>query len=262
MPSASNYSSDSFIKILYIGASGAGKTGALTPLVRDGYKLRIIDLDRGLDALINHVAEIDRKLLDNIEYVSYRDKYKAAANGTKVDGPPRAYRDTLSALEKWPEDGSDPAEWGHDTILVIDSLTNLGIAAFNWCKAIDPSNRDPRRWFKNAQDLLDELLMNITSEHFRTNVIVISHIELTEQKDGTIKGFPSAIGKALGPKVGRNFNSLLLAETVGSGKNVKRRIKTVPTALIDVKNPAPMKIDAEYGIEDGLSIIFKKLKEA
>lgn len=260
MPSAADYSSSAFIKLIFIGSSGAGKTGALTSLVKDGYKLRIVDMDGGLDALINHVKDECPDKLGNIQYQTFRDKLKMTAQGTKVDGAPRAYANALTTLERWPDDNSDPAEWGADTILVIDSLTNMGRAAMLWAKAIDPANKDPRRWYKTAQDLIDDLLSNVTSPSFKTNVIVISHVELTEAKDGQIKGYPSAIGQALGPKIGRNFNTLLLSETVGQGKNVKRKIKTVPTATIDVKNPAPMKIDAEYDISDGLSLIFKKLK--
>lgn len=260
MPSAADYAKSRFVKLLYIGASGAGKTGALTPLVKAGYKLRIIDMDGGLDALINHVMEECPENIGNIQYQTFRDKLKMTAQGTKTDGPPRAYSSALAALEKWPDDNSNPAEWGEDTICVLDSLTNMGRAAFQWAKAIDPMNKDPRRWYKTAQDLLDDLLANLSSPNFKTNVIVISHVELTENKDGTIKGYPSAIGQALGPKIARDFNTLLLAETVGQGKNVRRKIKTVPTATIDAKNPAPMRIEAEYDVTDGLELIFRKLK--
>jgi hypothetical protein len=260
MPKATDYPSAEFVKVMFIGASGAGKTGALAPLLRDGYTLKFLDMDNGLDALINIARDMGPKYLEQIEFQTFRDKLKMTAQGTKTDGPPRAYANAMAALEKWPDDQSNPAEWGPKTILVIDSLTNLGRAAFLWAKAIDPANKDPRRWYKTAQDLLDDLLANVTSEGFRTNVIVISHIELTDMKDGSVKGFPSAIGQALGPKIARNFNTLLLSETVGQGKNVKRKIKTVPTALIDAKNPASTRIDAEYNIEDGMSLIFKKLK--
>ena len=246
---------------MFIGASGAGKTGALTPLVKDGYKLRIIDMDGGLDALINHVKAECPDKLSSIQYQSFRDKLKMSAQGPKPDGPPRAYANALRCLEQWPDDESDPATWGEDTICVIDSLTNMGRAAFQWAKALDPMNKDPRRWYKTAQDLIDDLLANLTSPSFNTNVIVISHIEMTETKDGMIKGYPSAVGKALGPKIARNFNTLLLSETSGSGKNVKRKIKTFPTAMIDVKNPAPMRIEAEYDIADGMSKIFRELKK-
>jgi hypothetical protein len=260
MGKATDYPSAKFVKIMFIGASGAGKTGALAPLLKDGYKLKFLEFDNGLDALINIARAMNPKYLEQIEYQTFRDKIKMTSQGTKTDGPPRAYANALSALEKWPDDQSNPAEWGPDVVLAIDSLTNLGRAAFLWAKAIDPANKDPRRWYKTAQDLIDDLLANVTSDAFRTNVVVISHVELTDMKDGTVKGYPSAIGQALGPKIGRYFNTLLLSETVGQGKNVKRKIKTVPTALIDVKNPAPMHIDAEYNIEDGMSLIFKKLK--
>jgi len=261
MPSATEHTSSRFVKLLFIGNSGAGKTGALASLVKAGYKLRIIDLDSGLDALINHVKDIDPKLLANIEYVTFRDQLKMSAAGPKVVGAPKAYSNTLAALEKWPDDDSDPAEWGENTILVVDSLTNVGRGAFLWAKGMNPMSKDPRQWYKTAQDLVEDLIANLTGDNFKTNVIVISHVDVGETSTGSIKQFVSSIGKALGPKLPRFFNTLLLSETSGTGKTVKRRIKTAPTALLDLKNPAPMRIDAEYGIEDGLAEIFKKLKQ-
>jgi len=259
MPKGQDYVNNPLVKLMYIGGSGTGKTGSLISLLEAGYELFIIDLDRGLDTLISLAKDKDPKLLNKISYASFRDKVKMTAQGTKVNGTARAYADTMAALEKWPDDGSDPATWGSDKVLVIDSLTNLGVAAFRWAKAIDPMNRDPRRWYKNAQDLLDDFLMNLTADEFATNVIVISHIEMTETKDGLIKGYPSAVGKALGPKIGRNFNNLILAETSGQGQKVKRKIKTLPTALIDVKTSAPLRIQAEYDISDGMAKIFASL---
>ena len=76
MPKASDYTKSSYVKFLFVGNSGAGKTGALTSLVEAGYRLRIVDLDAGLDALIQHVQASDPKLLDQIEYVSFRDPMK------------------------------------------------------------------------------------------------------------------------------------------------------------------------------------------
>lgn len=260
MPKASDYSSSKFVKLLFVGNSGAGKTGALTSLVEAGYNLRIIDLDSGLDALIHHVQAADPKLLDKIEFVSYRDQMKMTPQGPKVAGSPKAYVNTLRALEQWPEDESDPAAWGDDTILILDSLTNAGRAAFQWARAMNPASKDPRQWYKAAQDLIEDLIANLTSDSFQTNVIVISHVDIYETNEGRIKGFASSIGKALGPKLPRFFNTMLLSETTGSGKNVKRKIKTMPTAVLDLKNPAPMKIEAEYDIENGMAEIFEKLR--
>jgi len=258
MQSLDQHKSSDYVKLIFIGNSGAGKTGALTPLVQAGYELRIIDLDSGLDALVNHVKEINPKLLSTIEFESFRDKMKMTASGPAVIGSPKAYVQTLNALEKW-GDGSDPAKWGPKRILIIDSLTNLGRAAFQWARAANPMSKDPRQWYKTAQDLIEDLIANITSDAFETNVIVISHVEMVDS-NGLTKGFVSSIGKALGPKIPRFFNTMLLSETSGSGKQVKRKIKTLPTGLIDLKNPAPMKIDAEYEISDGLLQIFNILK--
>lgn len=261
MPSASTYSSSPFVKLLLIGNSGAGKTGALASLVEAGYSLKIIDMDSGLDALINHVAVIDPKLLSKIDYQSFRDRMKATSQGTKTDGPPKAYVKALQALESWPDDNSDPATWGPDTILVLDSLTNAGRAAFLWAKAMNPSSKDPRQWYKAAQDLIEDMIANLTSDSFATNVIVISHIDLVETQIG-IKGYASSIGKALGPKLPRFFNTMILSEVTGSGEKVRRRLKTVPTAFLDLKNPAPMRIESEYDIKDGMAKIVASLKSA
>lgn len=245
---------------MFIGNSGAGKTGALASLVAAGYKLRILDLDSGLDALVNHVKAESPDLLQGVEYVTFRDAVKMTQQGPKLKGAPKAYVNALSALEKWPDDDSDPAEWGEDYILVVDSLTNLARAAFQWARAMNPASKDPRQWYKAAQDLIEDLLANLTSDSFRTNVIVISHVEYTEL-NGLAKGFASSIGRALGPKIPRFFNTMVLSEVSGSGKNVKRRIKTTPTGVIDLKNPAPMRIEAEYPIETGMADLFKQLKD-
>lgn len=260
MPKATDYTTSRFIKLLFVGNSGAGKTGALAPLVAAGYNLRIIDMDAGLDALIHHVKELDPKLLEKIEFVSYRDQMKMTPQGPKVAGTPKAYVHALAALERWPEDESDPASWGENTVLVIDSLTNMGRAAFQWARAANPTSKDPRQWYKTAQDLIEDLIANLTSDSFGTNVIVISHVDIIETNEGRIKGFASSIGKALGPKLPRFFNTMILSETSGTGKNVKRQIKTMPTAMLDLKNPAPNQISDAYDISEALPQIFAKLR--
>lgn len=260
MPSAANYSRESFIKLMLIGNSGAGKTGALTSLVEAGYKLRILDMDSGLDALMSHVHAADPKLLEKIEYVSYRNRMKMTARGSVVAGKADAYPNAMKALESWPDDESDPAEWGHDTIFVLDSLTAAGRAAYQWAVAMNPTTKDPRQWYKTAQDLLEDLVANLCGEEFRTHVIIISHINYQENEAGINKGFVSAVGSALGPKLPRYVNTLLMAEVKGSGKNMKRLIRTVPTSLIELKNPSPMKLEDEYDLPTGLAKVFEGLK--
>lgn len=259
MAKLSDHSSSELFKLLLIGNSGAGKTGALASLVEAGYELRIIDFDSGLDALVNILKDKDPGLLSKVEFNSFRDKFKATAMGTKVDGAPKAYSAALRALEKWPDDGSDPASWGPKRVLVLDSLTHAGNAAFQWAKGMNPAAKEPRQWYNAAQDLIRDMLLNLTSDSFQTNVIVISHIDLRETQTG-IKGYASSIGKALGPKIPTFFNTMILSEMGGTGEKVKRKLKTLPTAFLDLKNPSPKKVAAEYDIETGLAEIVATLK--
>lgn len=257
MTSLASHSTSDLVKLLWIGHSGAGKTGGLTPLVKAGYKLRILDMDNGLDALVNHIKAECPDKLDSVDYETVRDAIKATTTGPKVHGA-KAFVKAASLMDKW-TDGTTPSEWGPEYVFVLDSLTALGRAAYAWATALNPTVKEKRQWYQEAQNGIEDIIALLTAETFRTNVIVISHIDLREQPDGSTKGFASSIGASLGPKIPRYFNTLVMSESVGFGANVKRRIKTVPTSLIDLKNPAPMKISAEYPLETGMASLFKTL---
>ena len=258
MPGLEKHSGMEFVRLMMVGGSGAGKTGALTSLVKAGYKLNIIDMDNGLDSLINHIKAECPDKLSSVTFQTFRNKYRSTPAGIKVRAPAKALENAVSAVGKW-EDGSNPAEWGPDSILVIDSLTQLGRTALEWAEGMNPSYKDPRKWYGEAQAALENFISFITSASFRTNVIVNTHMEFIEEGNGMVKAYPSALGKALSPKIPRYFNTLLLLDKQGTGTNVKRRIRTVPTGLLDAKNPAPMRVLAEYPIETGLAAIFEQL---
>lgn len=259
MATLDQHQASEFVKIFYLGNSGSGKTGSLVSLVPD-YDLRIIDMDNGLDALTNLVREQCPERMSSVEFETIRDRYKASPVGPVIVPPARAFVKANNLLDKW-SDGTKPEEWGPNKILVIDSLTMLGKAAFEWAKGMNPTYRDSQLWYKGGQDALDNVIATLTSDIFKTNVIVISHVDMREI-NGVEKGFISALGKALGPKLPLYVNTMLLAETSGSGSAVRRKIKTLPTAQIDLKNAAPMRVSAEYPLETGLAEIFKKLKGA
>lgn len=255
MPSLDTRANEPLVKLMLIGESGTGKTGSLVSLVKAGYALRVLDLDNGLDALVNQIKLECPEKLSSVSYMSFRDRMKFGPTGSAVEGTDRAYRRAMAALEKW-EDGSDPSKWGSKTILVVDSLTNLGTAAFKWVKQMNPTVREPRQWYNQAQQLLTDFLENVTSEAMQTNVIIISHVQLQEMPDGTTRGFATSIGKALGPQIPRFFNTLVALEIKGQGSSVKRTLRTVPTSLLTLKNPAPQKVPPELDIADGMAKLF------
>ena len=248
-----------YIKLLYIGDSGSGKTGSLVSLLQAGYTLRILDMDNGLDALQYFTRKANPALLENIDVLTYRDKYVAdPVRGLRVSGRAKAYTQALSALTKW-DDESVPAEWGADTILVLDSLTAFGRAAFNWAQGMNPTVKDGRQWYGTAQESVRKVLELLTDDDFRCNVIVCSHIQTLTDEHGSITGTQiNAIGKALGPDIPKFFNTLIGAMSRGSGDNVKRTIQTAPTNTIDYKLPA--ELEKTLPLETGLATVFKVLK--
>jgi hypothetical protein len=74
------------------------------------------------------------------------------------------------------------------------------------------------------------------------------------------KGFPKSVGKALNEEIAGNFNSVLLAESKGSGSQVKRVIRTNSTGIIDLKNPVAFKVPPELPLETGLADFFQAVK--
>ncbi len=268
MPSLSNHQSNLFTKCLLIGDSGSGKTGALASLVCDGYRLRILDMDNGLETLKTYVEKNCPANLNNVEYRTLRDKYKSTAAGPIIAGTPKAFIDALGMLDKWKYTDAEglavdlglPADWGPECILVIDSLTFLSDAAWDWREPLTPRGSsgqyDKRAVYGDAQDAIEKVLALLTGETFRTNVIVISHIRYVDNPDGTKKGYPTAVGAALSPTIPRYFNSVALCTNVAG----KRTIQTAATAMIDLKNPKPFDMLPRYDLSDGLSKFFKVLR--
>lgn len=270
MPTLNKHQSNEYTKLLIEGDSGSGKTGALTSLVREGYKLRILDMDNGLETLKQFILKECPEKIENVEFRTLRDKRKASPLGAVIEGQPKAFISALTMLDRWRyKDGEGnetdlgvPAEWGSDCILVIDSLTFLSDAAFDFREPLTPKSSqgkyDVRAVYKDAQDAVENVLALLTSESFRTNVIVISHIRYVDNPDGTKKGYPTAVGSALSPQIPRYFNSVALCQTSAGGK---RTIQTVATAMIDLKNPKPFAMAPSYPIETGLADFFKVLRQ-
>ena len=259
---ATDLPSNAFVKLINIGGSGSGKTGSLISLLRAGYTLRILDMDNNIRSLIELCKHENPKLLDQLDVIQLGEKFRASTvSGIEVSGQPQSYAKMVQFLGKW-DDGTSPAEWGDRTVFVLDTLTAAGTAAFHWARGMNPASKDLRQWYAAAQEAISKLLEMLASPHFATNVIINSHVELIELDGGLVKGFPSSIGKALAPKVAKNYSTLLVCESKGTGTSVSRTITTVPTSRIEAKNPIPFKLDKSLPLDTGLATIFSALRSA
>lgn len=270
MPSLKQHQSNEYVKLLLLGDAKSGKTGSLISLVKAGYRLRILDLDNLLDILAKLIAEQCPGLIDNVEFRSLRDVSKMTAAGPVISKA-TAFIEATKMLDRWKyktDDGEEvdlgiPSEWGPDCILVIDSLSRLCDACYDWCESVIPPSRsgkemDGRAIYGNAQDAVESMLAMLTSKSFACNLIVIAHGMFQEQGDGTMKIFPQGVGQKLSPKIPQYFPNYIRYTNKGG----KRTIQLESDGMIDLANTNPNAFEKKtLSIESGLADFFAVLRD-
>lgn len=262
MPSLEEHQSNEFVKLLLLGDAKAGKTTSLVSLVEAGYKLRILDMDNLLDSLAFFIRQNCPDKIGNVEYRTLRDKRKMTATGPIIDGQPKAFVDAIKMSDHWKYGDTDlgpPKDWGSDCIFVLDSLSRFCDAAYDFREPLTPRGKsgeyDARAVYGDAQDAVENFLATLTSDNFKTNVIVICHGQFMEQADGTTKIFPQGVGKALSPKIPQYFPTYIRYKNIGG----KRTIQLKSDVTIDLAAPRPDLPDS-LPVETGLATIFEKLR--
>lgn len=269
MPSLSTLSSNKPLKILYLGDPGSGKTGSLDALVPK-FKLRIIDFDNLLESLFQMVKKNHPEFLDNVQYQTFTDDLKVPnvpimnAGGSVnavpfYNGTPKAFINAIKATDEW-EDKSKPTEWDTTHVLVVDSLSSMSQAAFRYAWAMDPMVKDKRQVYRNAQQLVLNVVQLLGSEKIKCHVILIAHIDYQSNEFNMTKGFARTIGSALRDQIADKFNCVLMAQSVGSGTAVRREIKTVSTGIVDLKNPVSFAVKDPLPLETGLADFFAAVR--
>lgn len=266
MPSLKDHHSSETTKLLFVGDSGSGKTGALASLAAAGYKIRILDLDNGVDVLRDLLtsSKYPKEAVGNVDYVTITEPMKNVG-GKLIPAKASVWQRTVGMLGEW-KDGDTSlgsiTSWDSKTVLVIDSLTMLSDAALSYILAMNgrlgqhPHQSD----WGLAQVLVENLLRMLYDESVKCNVIINCHIKPMGDEGGAEKYYPSTLGKALPPKVGRYFNSVLLAQTSGRGQSVKRLIYTTSQGTVECKTTAPTKMPASFPLETGLADYFQLVR--
>lgn len=266
MPTLSKHHSSNVVKLLLLGDAKVGKTTSLVSLVSAGYKLRVLDMDNLLDSLALAVQAQCPELIENVEYRTLRDERKMTAAGPTLSGPAKAFTDAIRMLDRWKykdDEGKEvdlgvPATWADDEILVIDSLSRLCDAAYDWCEQLAPRGKsgeyDGRAVYGNAQDAVENTLATLTGKSFGTNVIVICHGTYMDRPDGTQKIFPQGIGQKLSPKIPQYFPTYIRYTNLGG----KRKIQLKSDPMIDLA--VPPGLEDSLPVETGLATLFQHLQ--
>lgn len=268
MPTLDTHHSSELIKLLVVGDSKSGKTGAMASLVAAGYHLGIMDMDNLLAPLRTYIMHTCPDKIGNVHYVTLRDHYSSGSEGPAIKGTPKAFMSAIKLMDHWKtedEDLGSPANWGPDWIFVLDSLSRFCDSAFDFREPLTPRGKsgqyDARATYGDSQDAVEKTLANLTSEGFRTNVIVIGHLSYMTIQDPSgadrMKAFPQGIGQKLSPKIPQYFPSVVHFYNNGG----KRTLRTNSTPLLDLANPKPFEMSKEYPIETGLADFFAVLRD-
>jgi len=281
------------IKLLLIGNSGTGKTGALASLAAAGYKLRILDLDKGTDILgelltnpASSYFKTNPNAAANVESILRLSDTMKTVKGQVYPVRSTAWAAATDALENW-KDGEltfgKVTTWDQDTVLVIDSLTMISQAAYFYHLSLQGAlgtTRTQNEWRRDigaAQSYIKALLQMLYDDAIKCNVIMISHITSISEDGGipvrdpitgamasSVTGFPASIGRALSPFIPRYFNDMLLVKTIGSGPGLQRRIytigQTVDGQVVNCKTAHPLSAKKDYPLDTGLADYFLAIR--
>jgi hypothetical protein len=261
------------LRLMALGRPKAGKTGMVACLLNAGFRV-----DLNPDPLLTFGGDH----ADTLSIIPLRDKMKINPDNTMTfRDEPQALRRAHRSLDDWGK--IDPAHpwgpantWGPDTVLLEDSLTGFGDAAFHNVMFIN--NRQPGSirdldW-GSAMRAEDQFLSWLTGPDFHCHLIVTAHLkmigpkaerygkdddpDLVKAKDAIsvanaenmpTRYYPSALGRALPQEILRRVPASVLVEQVEG----KRWIFTSPPDDMPIDIGVPIKgVKPRYPQETGL----------
>jgi hypothetical protein len=274
------------LRILLVGDSGTGKTGALWSLIEAGYSVALADFDNGADILRIKAAQAKPGLASRLHIVPLRDIINSVGESITIAEPLAIVR-FVRALNKWPGIDKSLTQFSADTVFCIDTLNFLSRAVMyrfqhtnrKLDKPVEPIN------YNIIQNEIRVLLDRLVSDQYQCSIIVNTHLDYREVREGTslsvgmmerdvtgtdpkkistadteVKGVPTAFGAKLGPQVGAYFNFTLRATQRMIGNKVARRIQTASTdEVVDLK--CPLDLPTELPLDTGLATIFKAWRD-
>lgn len=273
-------------RLMIAGYPGTAKTGSLCSLANAGYKLRVLSFDKAanMQSLLRFTKP---EFLPNIDILFFEDKLRQGMHAVEVSGVPSAFPDAFKAMDHWVSEDAEgnkvdlgrSRDWGSDTIVVLDSLSEMGSAAKRRAMHLANKTSMTDAVYGAAMEEQMAFLSRLCSSKNRHHVIVITHIKMISPKDfrkgesdiaaklkeaiaeqGLIptKLFPNALGQVNPQEVGGLFGTgLLRAETEYRNNKARRILRTSPLAEMDLKMVAD--VPDVLPAETGLLTIFEAL---
>lgn len=240
------------VNVMLMGPAGTGKTHSIGTLADAGLEVFYLGLESGLESLYGYYTDKGKPIPDNIHVhtvappnASFLEMIDSAnkINQFSLDslakmadpnkGKHNQFISLLTALNDFEDQRTGKRfgavnTWGPNRVIVIDGLTGLCRCAMSLVvggKAV----KSQSDW-GIAQDTVEKLI-RMLCDSCQCHFVLISHVEReTDQILGGVKLMPSALGKALPPKLPPMFSDAIL--TVREGSTWKW---DTASALADVK---------------------------
>lgn len=220
-------------RTLLLGDSGCGKTYSLGTLTELGLKVRVLFTEPGMETLGQYWQDRNKDLPANVHWkyippaapdwdamIDSAKKintmsFKALADLSDINKKKFSeYIQILGALSnfKSDRDGSEFGSvdsWGTDTVLVVDSLSGLNLAAMNLVVGSKPA-KSMADWGVAIGNL--EFLITKLTTALQCHFVMTSHMEREQDEiTGGITLMASTLGKKLAPKIPRFFSDVIHA---------------------------------------------------
>lgn len=222
---------------MLMGASGAGKTYSLGTLIDMGLKVNVLFTEPGMETLSKYYQDRGQPLPPNVHwhYIApagpdWKSMIDSADKINKLDlkmlasmsdinkGKHREFIEILTALSNFKSDRDGSVlgpvdDWGTDSVLVVDSLSGLNLAAMNMVTGSKPV-KSMSDW-GIAMDNLERLITKLTTD-LQCHFILTTHLEReVDEITGGSSMMASTLGKKLGPRLPRFFSDVIYARREG-----------------------------------------------
>jgi hypothetical protein len=198
-------------------------------------------------------------------HVLYDDIRMVDGNPTLV-GTPHAFPDLGRKLTDWGEGIGNMNSWDANDWLIIDSNTAMGEAALRYVlfRKSRMNKRPEQSDWGEAIEMVGKLYEAVCDPSLRANVIIITHTrwlgdrEAGEDEKGNAKeliALPNALGQKMPNEIGRYFNNLWEARTVGVGPGMRRQIFTRSAGRLELKTSSPGTVKPSYDIDKFFDLI-------
>lgn len=247
--------------VLLEGASGCGKTYSIATLGEAGLEVFVIVTEPdGIGSLIDSWTAkklpIEKlhwnvvlpsslgwnalnDMVNTIGTTGYEDiaKIKSGVGKTQTREPAMKLLRTLAnfVCERDGKEYGDVSRWGHDRVLVLDSLSGLSIIAMDLTIGYKPAAHQGE--WGVAMNFLEKVILKLTSDR-QSMFVMTAHVEKElNELSGAQQIMTSTLGRKLAPKIPRFFSEVVYAKRAVAGTTTTFTWSTADVN-VDLKNRA------------------------